>query len=269
MRIVIAVAFAAFVGMALAVTLPPDANMFVTDDDGVIVGVGRSQAGETFVLDVIASYQGFARLVVVTSAGDVVVHDVVVTGGTVLLEFVDLRAIALRSGFVEVFVEAIDVFDAAPRRAPAGAPASAWDTAPDVGQPGSAGAPGQPADAGHPDQTPDGGSVGAPTPAGPVPAPPVGGPTDPPAGSPGTPATPGTPGASPVAPDPPGGQGPSGPPGPPASTPGLPDGPPAHGPGGAPGGGAPGPDAPTTDGEDGDVVPDDDRPRPPGQDRRP
>ncbi|TVR93112.1 MAG: hypothetical protein EA416_05880 [Trueperaceae bacterium] len=279
MRIVITAALVALLGIALAVTLPPDATMFVTDDDGVIVGVGRSHAGETFVLDVIASYQGFARLVIVTSGGTVEVHDVMVTGGTVLLEFVDLRAIARRSGFVEVFVEAIDVFDAAYQHLPAAVPGSEPDAAPPVDHPGSAGAPSQPADAGHAEQGPDDGPGAAPAPVSPVPAPPVVGPADPPAGSPDTPAGP------PVAPGPPGEQGPpasapglpDGPPapgppgeqGPPASTPGLPDGPPAHGPGGAHGGGPDGADGPTSDDEDADEDPDDDQPGPPGLDRRP
>ncbi len=243
MRIVIALAIAAILSIAQAVTLPPDATMFVTDDDGVIVGVGRSHGGETFVLDVIATYQGFARLVIVTSDGDVVVHDVVVTEGTVLLELVDLRAIARRAGFVAVFVEAIDVVDTADRHLPAGAPGSERDAAPHVGQPGSVGAPSQPAD--------------APAPVSPVPASPVVGPADPPAGLPDTPAGP------PVAPDPPIE------PGPPASTPGRPDGPPAHGPGGIQGNGPPGPAAPQPDAEEGDVEPEDDQPGPPGQGRRP
>ncbi len=235
MRIVIAVACAALLSIALAVTFPPDASMFVTDGDGVIVGVGRSHAGETFVLDVIASYQGFARLVIVTSAGEVVVHDVVVTQGTVLLEFVDLRDIATRSGFVEVFVEAIDVVDSAYVHLPAGAPGSERDATPDVGEAGA-----------------------MPAPVGPVPAPPVGGPADRPAGSPHTPAAP------PVAPDPPRE------PGPPDSTPGRPDGPPAHGPGGAHDGGVPGSAAPQPGGERGaDEHSDDDQPGPPGQGRRP
>ncbi len=133
MRVVIALAVTAFLSVAVAVTLPPDANMFVADDDGVIVGVGRSDAGETFVLDVIAAYQGFARLVIVTSGGDVVVHDVMVMDGVVLLEFVDLRVIARRSGFDEVAVEAIDVFDASHARPPAGLPGFQPGGAPDVG----------------------------------------------------------------------------------------------------------------------------------------
>lgn len=233
MRTLITVAVASLLSVALAVTLPAEATMFVTDDDGVIVGVGHSQAGERFVLDVIASYQGFARLVIVTSAGEVVVHEVVVMRGTVLLELVDLRSIARRSGFAEVVVEAIDVVDTARAFLPAALPGAALEAAPGMGPAGSVDAPSRPADAGAPRDAPVDAPSSTPAPLTPVPAPPPPvGPPGPPTGSPDTPV---------ALPDEPG---------PPLSTPGLPDGPPAHGPGGAHGGGNDAPDAPAPDGED-------------------
>jgi len=251
MRVVIPAVVAAFLSVALAVTLPPDATMFVTDDDGVIVGVGRSHAGERFVLDVMASYHGFARLVIVTSGGDVVVHDVLVMDGTVLLEFEDLRAIARRSGFLEVVVEAIDVVDAA-------------------------GVPSAPAGVGGAERAPEDRPGVAPAPGGPVPAPPVDAPVGPPAAAPGAPVDPpgepGPPASTPGLPDGPPAHGPGGvhgggPPG--GGAPG--GGPPGGGaPGGGPPGGGPGGGPPDTDGEHGaDDHPDDDRPGPPGQERRP
>jgi hypothetical protein len=110
-RILIALLIAAALSLAAAVSLPSDATMFVTDGDGTIVGIGRTVSGETFELELLIGFEGFARLTVVTPAGEVVSFEVLIAGGVAYVDLVDLGALALEAGFTAAQVTAVDLLD--------------------------------------------------------------------------------------------------------------------------------------------------------------
>jgi hypothetical protein len=110
-RILIALLVAAALSLAAAVSLPSDATMFVTDGDGTIVGIGRTVSGETFELELLIGFEGFARLTVVTPAGEVVSFEVLIAGGVAYVDLVDLGALALEAGFTAAQVTAVDLLD--------------------------------------------------------------------------------------------------------------------------------------------------------------
>lgn len=79
-----------------------DADLLVLDDRGVIVGVGRAQAGATFELRLLLGFAGPARLALLYRDGSAAWLDVVV-GDRVLVADVDLPTL-LAGRFGEVAV---------------------------------------------------------------------------------------------------------------------------------------------------------------------
>ena len=161
MRYLISSFLAIALSFAAATAFPSDADVFVIDRTGIIVGIGKMVAGEVFELQLMAGFDGFAELTIVTPAGDVVVRDVVVMGGVVFLDLVDIAVMAREAGFGAVHVSAVelaaDEADSGPRDAGMGnasdtGQTSAGDRPDESARVGSGNAPEDP---GRPAETPD------------------------------------------------------------------------------------------------------------------
>jgi len=153
MRPLIATCLILALAFAGAWTMPSDAQVVLTAEDGTIVGVGQAFGGSLFELELLAGFEGPARLLIVQLTGDALLFDAVVRDGVVLVDastapdregpidpvdLVDLAQVLEASGFVTLTIGARDP-GAAGRASAAGArvgaPANARSGAVDVGGP--------------------------------------------------------------------------------------------------------------------------------------
>ena len=109
MRMLIALCIALFVSLAAALSLPSDADIVVIANDGTIVGIGKTVGAVTFELELLAGFEGFASLVIVTPEGDTHAFDVMISDGSLFVDFVDLADIVHEAGFTDHRVFAADV----------------------------------------------------------------------------------------------------------------------------------------------------------------
>lgn len=107
------IAVVAMVSLAMAFEIPANADVIVTDDQGVIVGVGWVADGARFELRLLVDFAGPARLIWLSPDGAVETVDVVVGDGVVTVDGVDLRELLPR-GFVDVAFRFERVLDAGP-----------------------------------------------------------------------------------------------------------------------------------------------------------
>ncbi len=139
---------------ASALDVPADAEVFVTDPDSRIVGLGRVVAGERFELVLVDGYAGRAVLVWLSPDGGVRTTEVVVADGVVWVDGVELTSV-LPEGFSSVHVRiAAELGDAWPPDVRQGPPAEAPGRALGREPPAGAGPPGPPA---RPPGSPDDG----------------------------------------------------------------------------------------------------------------
>lgn len=109
MRYLIALFLALVLSVAAAIPFPRDADVFVIDRGGTIIGIGKTVSGEVFELALIAGFSGFAELTIVTPAGEVAVHEVMVMDGMVFLDLIDVSVMAREAGFATVSVSPVDL----------------------------------------------------------------------------------------------------------------------------------------------------------------
>ena len=208
MRYLIASFLALVLSVAAATAFPRDADVFVIDRGGTIIGIGKTVAGEVFELELVAGFSGFAELTIVTPAGEVAVHEVMVTAGVVFLDLIDVTVMAREAGFATVSVSPFDLVAAEAEIAPRDAGmenasetgrASADDNPDGRADLGSGNAPEEPGRSDEaPRRTPERPAVPADSPAEP-PEPPVV-PVVPPAEPPEPPVVPVVPPVEPPAP---------------------------------------------------------------------
>jgi len=108
-RYLIASLLALALSVVAATAFPRDADVFMIDRGGTIIGVGKTVAGEVFELELIAGFDGFAELTIVTPAGEISVHEVMVMAGVVYLDLVDVAALARDAGFAAVTVSPVEL----------------------------------------------------------------------------------------------------------------------------------------------------------------
>ena len=153
MRPLIATCLILALSIAGAWTMPSDAQVVLTAEDGTIVGVGHAYDGTHFDLELLAGFEGPARLLIVQPTGDALTFDALVRGDVVLVDtatdpgrvgpvdaagLVDLTQLLEASGFVALAIGARDA--GAPGRttasgARAGSPADARTDVDDAGGP--------------------------------------------------------------------------------------------------------------------------------------
>ena len=109
MRLLIALCIALVLSSTAALSLPSDADIFVTTDDGTIVGIGKTVGGVEFELELLAGFAGFGRLLMVTPGGDTHAFDVMVRDGSLFVDLVDLADIVREAGFRDNRVLVTDV----------------------------------------------------------------------------------------------------------------------------------------------------------------
>ena len=165
--------FALLVGLtatfASALEVPKDAEVFVTDADSRIVGIGRVVAGERFELVLVDGFAGPAVVVWLSPDGGVLTTEVVVEDGVVWVDGDDLTSVLPESfGFVDVRL-AVELGDAWPpgdgQGPPADAPGPAEGRGPPDDGPSKADPPGPPDErpsAADPPGPPDDGPPGRP-----------------------------------------------------------------------------------------------------------
>lgn len=151
MRTLIATCLILALAFAGAWTMPSDAQVVLTAEDGTIVGVGQASGGTHFELELLTGFDGPARLLVVQLTGDALLFDAFVRDDVVLVDaatapdrsgpsdpadLVDLALLLEASGFVAFAIGARD--DGAPGRATAarardGSPADGRSAGDDIG----------------------------------------------------------------------------------------------------------------------------------------
>jgi hypothetical protein len=114
-----------------AFEFPPDGEFIVTDDQGVIVAVGRTASGTSAWVEVWSGFEGPAQLTLLLGDGRTRSIDVTIGGGVVTIEGVDLREL-----LAEVFEDVAVVFLAGP-----GVGADPTDVAPGGGDASGDGEP--------------------------------------------------------------------------------------------------------------------------------
>ncbi len=144
MRPLIATCLILAIAFAGAWTMPSDAQLVLTAEDGTIVGVGQAYDGTRFELELLSGFEGPARLLIVQLTGDALLLAAVVRGDIVLVDvseatdgvgpidpvdLVDLALVLEASGFVTLTIGPRD--DGAQGRATA---ASARDGSPADGR---------------------------------------------------------------------------------------------------------------------------------------
>jgi hypothetical protein len=115
MRPLIATCVILALAFAGAWSMPSDAQLVLTADDGTIVGVGHAETGTHFEFELLAGFEGPARLLIVEPTGDALLFDAFVSGGAVFVDvsddtgrvdpidpadMVDLALVLEASGFV-------------------------------------------------------------------------------------------------------------------------------------------------------------------------
>lgn len=123
MRPFIATCLILALAFAGAWTMPSDAQVVLTAEDGTIVGVGQAYGGTHFELELLAGFEGPARLLIVQLAGDPLLFDAVVRDDIVFVDassvpdrftsldpadLVDLAHVLEASGFVTLAIGARD-----------------------------------------------------------------------------------------------------------------------------------------------------------------
>jgi hypothetical protein len=109
MRMLSALCIALFLTFAAAMSLPSDADIVVIANDGTIVGIGKTVGAVTFELELLAGFEGFASLVIVTPEGDTYAFAVMISDGSLYVDLVDLADIVREAGFTDHRVFADDV----------------------------------------------------------------------------------------------------------------------------------------------------------------
>lgn len=109
MRTLITLCIALFVSFTAAISLPSDADIVVTANDGTIVGIGKTAGAVTFELELLAGFEGFASLLIITPGGETHAFEVMISGGSLFVDLVDLADIVREAGFTDHRVFADDV----------------------------------------------------------------------------------------------------------------------------------------------------------------
>ena len=89
--------------LAHAFEFPSDAEFIVTDEQGVIVAIGRAVDGASAIVEVLSGFEGPARLTLFRRDGSTRSIDVAIADGVVTIAGVDLRVL-LSEVFEEVAV---------------------------------------------------------------------------------------------------------------------------------------------------------------------
>jgi len=111
MRSLIATCLMLTLAAAGAWTMPSDAQLVLTAEDGTIVGVGQAYGGTHFELELLAGFEGAARLLIVLPAGDALLFAAVVIDDAVFVDVLDAAA-RVGAGDPADFVDLTLVLDA-------------------------------------------------------------------------------------------------------------------------------------------------------------